>query len=113
VTTGEACYSYTDLHWDAFQLTKRQRLILYLVAEGLTNAEIARRLHISAHTVAQHIAEMLRAVGARCRAELVARAYCDGMLPVGIWPPSPPEARRGTAMIPPARSSASRLSLWP
>jgi DNA-binding CsgD family transcriptional regulator len=81
----------------AVRFTERQRLILCLVAEGLTNTETARRLHISPHTVAQHIAEMLRIVGARCRAELVARAYCDGTLPVGIWPPAEPTASSATA----------------
>jgi DNA-binding CsgD family transcriptional regulator len=42
---------------------------------------------VSRHTVAQHIAQMLHRSGARSRAELVARAYCAGILPTDIWPP--------------------------
>jgi DNA-binding CsgD family transcriptional regulator len=69
------------------QYTERELSILCLMAVGLTNIETAAKLHISRHTVAQYIAGMLRATGARNRAELVARAYCDGILRTGIWPP--------------------------
>jgi DNA-binding NarL/FixJ family response regulator len=75
------------------QYTEREHSILCLIAEGLTNAQVARKLLISRHTVAQHIAVMLRAAGARSRAELVARAYSDGILRAGIWPPEPRPAR--------------------
>jgi DNA-binding NarL/FixJ family response regulator len=68
--------------------TEREFFILCLIAEGLTNIETARRLHISRQSVALHIAQMLRATGARSRTELVARAYCNGVLPIGIWPPA-------------------------
>lgn len=67
--------------------TERESSILCLIAAGLTNGEAAAELHISRHTVAQHVAEMLRAAGARSRAELVARAYCGGVLRAGDWPP--------------------------
>ena len=67
--------------------TDRETAVLVLVAEGLSNVEAARRLHISSHTVAQHVARMLRGAGARSRAELVARAYCHGLLSSGTWPP--------------------------
>ncbi len=69
-------------------LTSRELAILCLIAAGLTNSEAARRLHISRHTVAQHIAEMLRRMQARNRAELVARAYTSGTLSITHWPPS-------------------------
>jgi DNA-binding CsgD family transcriptional regulator len=71
-----------------FTPTTREMAILCLVAVGLTNGEIARRLDISGHTVAQHIAEMLRRARARNRAELVARGYTTGLLSAGHWPPS-------------------------
>lgn len=67
--------------------TERESSILCLIAAGHTNQETAHKLLISHHTVAQHIAEMLRAVGARSRAELVARAYSNGTLRTGVWPP--------------------------
>jgi DNA-binding NarL/FixJ family response regulator len=73
---------------DNLALTSREVSILCLVAAGCTNIEVARRLHISRHTVAQHIAEMLRRAEARNRAELVARAYAEGMLSASSWPPS-------------------------
>lgn len=70
------------------QYTEREAAILCLIAEGLTNAQAARELLISRHTVAQHIALMLRTAGARSRAELVARAYSEGTLRTGVWPPA-------------------------
>ena len=69
-------------------LTAREMTILCLIAAGLTNDEVSRRLHISRHTVAQHIADMLQRAPARNRAELVARAYTAGMLSIAEWPPS-------------------------
>lgn len=68
-------------------LTPREIAILCLVAGGHTNTEAARALNISHHTVAQHIADMLRRTQARSRGELVARAYSAGILAIGIWPP--------------------------
>jgi DNA-binding NarL/FixJ family response regulator len=71
----------------ADRCTEREFLVLCLIAEGFTNAEIACRLYISRQSVALHVTQLLRTLGARSRAELVARAYCDGILPLGIWPP--------------------------
>lgn len=64
------------------RLTAREHAVLVLLAEGLTNIEAAARLQISKHTVAQHIAAMLRHTGSRTRAHLVARAYACGALGV-------------------------------
>jgi DNA-binding CsgD family transcriptional regulator len=68
-------------------LTRREATIICLVAQGLTNDQIAGKLLISRHTVAQHVAEMLRRGQARSRCELVARAYSSGLLTAGVWPP--------------------------
>jgi DNA-binding NarL/FixJ family response regulator len=65
--------------------SERETQIICLAALGLTNAEVARRLHISRHTVAQHLSQILRECGAHSRCELVARAYAAGIL--GSWPP--------------------------
>jgi PAS domain S-box-containing protein len=54
-------------------LTPRQLEILALVAEGLSNAEIARRLFLSEDTVKWHVRKILRALGVSNRAQAVAR----------------------------------------
>ena len=52
---------------DADGLTPRQQQVLDLVADRLTNAEIARRLFISERTVEHHISATLAKLGARTR----------------------------------------------
>ena len=48
-------------------LTDREVDILRVVAEGLSNAEVARRLHVSEHTVAAHLRSIFRKTGAASR----------------------------------------------
>jgi DNA-binding NarL/FixJ family response regulator len=55
-------------------LTPRQRSVLSLIAQGLSNKEIAHLLHISEGTTKVHTAAMLRALGARNRTEAAAKA---------------------------------------
>ncbi len=54
-------------------LTPRQTEILGLVAEGLSNAEIASRLYLGESTVKWHVRKILRALGVANRAQAVAR----------------------------------------
>ena len=54
-------------------LTPFQREILVLVANGLTNGEIADRLGLTPGLVGTHIGRLTRALGVSSRAELVAR----------------------------------------
>jgi DNA-binding CsgD family transcriptional regulator len=70
-------------------LTARETAILCLIAGGHTNTQAAKRLNISHHTVAQHIADMLRQAQASSRSELIARAYATGILAPDTWPPCP------------------------
>lgn len=62
------------------QLTEREREVLALVGEGLSNAEIAERLVISPLTAKTHVARALMKTGARDRAQLVVLAYTSGLL---------------------------------
>jgi DNA-binding CsgD family transcriptional regulator len=48
-------------------LTQRELVVLRVVAEGLTNAQVARRLHLSDHTVAAHLRSIFRKTGVASR----------------------------------------------
>jgi DNA-binding CsgD family transcriptional regulator len=59
--------------WVAAGITAREADVLRLVADGLTNKQIAARLHLSPRTVEKHV-ESLRKTGTRSRTGLVAAA---------------------------------------
>jgi DNA-binding NarL/FixJ family response regulator len=67
-------------HPDLHTLTDREREILTLVAEGLTNDEIASRLVISPATARTHVSRTMIKLGARDRAQLVVFAYQSGVV---------------------------------
>lgn len=60
-------------------LTERERETLDLVARGLTNAEIARRLFVSDKTVRNHVSNVFAKLQVASRAEAVARARDAGL----------------------------------
>lgn len=57
--------------WAELPLTPRQRGVLDLLAQGLTNKAIARELNVSVDTVKDHVAAVLKALGANSRTQAV------------------------------------------
>jgi two-component system response regulator NreC len=62
------------------QLTTREREILQMAAQGLSNSEIAARLFISPRTVETHRANVMRKLGVRTHAELIKYAMLRGII---------------------------------
>jgi DNA-binding NarL/FixJ family response regulator len=60
-------------------LTEREREVVALVAEGLSNEEIAERLVLSRWTAKTHVSRAMVKLGARDRAQLVVFAYESGL----------------------------------
>jgi DNA-binding NarL/FixJ family response regulator len=64
-------------------LTEREREVLALVAEGMTNDEIAGQLFMSPATSRTHVSRILTKLGARDRSQLVVLAYEAGLVRPG------------------------------
>jgi DNA-binding NarL/FixJ family response regulator len=65
------------------RLTEREREVLVLVAEGLSNEELARRLFLSPLTTKTHVSRIMTKLEARDRAQLVVIAYESGLVTPG------------------------------
>jgi DNA-binding CsgD family transcriptional regulator len=62
---------------DAYRLTEREAEVVGLVVRGLSNAEVARSLWLSPHTVADHVKHVFEKTGVRSRVELANRLFLD------------------------------------
>ena len=73
---GPSSYSWTA------RLSRRERDVLLLLAEGQSTVEIASTLFIAPATVKCHVARLIAKVGARDRVQLVIAAYRSGFVRV-------------------------------
>ena len=62
-------------------LTDREREVLLLLSEGLSNAAIAERLVVSVHTVRNHLANLSAKLGAHSKLEALSIAIREGLVP--------------------------------
>ena len=65
------------------ELTPREREVVSLIAVGLSNEEISRKIYVSPSTVKTHAARAMTKLGARDRAQLVVFAYQAGLVRPG------------------------------
>ena len=71
------------LHRDLSTLTPRELDVLHLLAKGLSNAELAARLHLSQTTVKTHVTRILSKLNLRDRAQAIIVAYETGLITPG------------------------------
>jgi DNA-binding NarL/FixJ family response regulator len=65
---------------DAARMTKREREIMVLIAEGMSNKEIAERLNLSTYTVKSHVHNILEKMALHSRLEIATHSYGDKQL---------------------------------
>jgi DNA-binding NarL/FixJ family response regulator len=63
---------------NAVRLSQREREVIDLIAEGLSNKEIARRLHIATDTVKSHVHNILAKLALHNRLQIAAHAHRAG-----------------------------------
>ncbi len=61
------------------RLTTRERQVIDLLGEGLSNKEIAARLHVAVHTVKSHVHNVLEKLALRSRLEVAAFSHAAGL----------------------------------
>ena len=67
---------------EAYGLTRRELEVTRLIARGLGTSQIAAAVHLSPHTVRDHVKAVFEKVGVSSRGELVAKVFADHYAPV-------------------------------
>ena len=80
IKSGDTDKLQIDSSINALGVTRRQREVLKLAAEGHTNKAIALLLNISDHTVKSHLSAMFHLLRSKSRAECIQRAYQTGLI---------------------------------
>ncbi len=62
---------------DGARLTRREREVIELIADGMSNKEIADRLHVATHTVKSHVHGVLGKLALRTRLQIAAFAHAE------------------------------------
>jgi DNA-binding CsgD family transcriptional regulator len=70
----------------AYALSRRELEITQLIARGLGTADIAGKLHLSAHTVRDYVKTVFDKVGVSSRGELVAKLFAEHYAPIHVAP---------------------------
>ncbi len=68
-------------------LTPREEQVVALVADGLTNREVAAELGLSEHTIKEYLLRIFDKLGISTRVELVLYAVCHGENRAAEWMP--------------------------
>jgi DNA-binding NarL/FixJ family response regulator len=64
----------------AIRMTKREREVIALISDGLSNKEIGLRLHIATYTIKSHVHNIMEKLELHSRLEVANYANSDGML---------------------------------
>ena len=75
----------------AYGLSERERQVTQLYIEGRSTKQIARALHVSHHTVQDHLEAIFAETGVRTRGELVGQVFLEHYVPRWETHPQPPD----------------------
>jgi len=69
---------------EAVRMTKREKQVIELIADGSTNKEIAQNLHLSTHTVKSHVHNILEKLSLNTRVQIAKHAHISESYKIAI-----------------------------